>query len=159
MARVPVYPSSASPDAVEGTCDQRRLRSDYTDARADRSLRWTCMQSYEMLISQYMYSPLSAQTCPGGGFGYRKCRRHWDCRPRWIFYCYKWSPWSSSGVCCPRFKRRGWLKIQIFSVAFSLYSVDEERIHTTTLKLFMFSFLYLYSFVHNVFASYDLECH
>ena len=37
--------------------------------------------------------------------------------------------------------------------------LTKNRIHTTTLKLFMFSFRYLYSFVHNVLASKDLECH
>ena len=38
MARVLVYPSL---EAVEGTCDQRRLWSDCADAQADLSRRWS----------------------------------------------------------------------------------------------------------------------
>ena len=38
-ARVLVYPSLDSPEAVEGTCDQQRLWSDCADAQADLSLR------------------------------------------------------------------------------------------------------------------------
>ena len=41
MARVLVYPSLNSLNAVEGTCDQQRLWSDCTDAQADLSLRWS----------------------------------------------------------------------------------------------------------------------
>ena len=41
MARVLVYPSLDSPEAVKGTCDQRRLRSDCADAQADLSRRWS----------------------------------------------------------------------------------------------------------------------
>ena len=41
MARILVYPSSDSPEAVEGTCDQRRLRSDYAKAQVAMSLRWS----------------------------------------------------------------------------------------------------------------------
>ena len=41
MVRVLVHLSLDSPEAVEGTCDQRRLRSDCADAQADLSLRWS----------------------------------------------------------------------------------------------------------------------
>ena len=41
MARVFVHSSFDSVEAVEGTCDQRRLRSDCADAQADLSLRWS----------------------------------------------------------------------------------------------------------------------
>ena len=41
MARVLIYPSLGSPEAVEGTCYQRRLRSDCADAQADLSLRYS----------------------------------------------------------------------------------------------------------------------
>ena len=41
MARVLVYSSLDSLKAVEGTCDQRRLRSDCANAQADLSLRWS----------------------------------------------------------------------------------------------------------------------
>ena len=41
MARVLVHPSLDSPEAVEGTCVQRRLWSDCADAQADLSLRWS----------------------------------------------------------------------------------------------------------------------
>ena len=40
MARILVYPSLDNPEAVEGTCDQRRLWSDCVDAQADLSPRW-----------------------------------------------------------------------------------------------------------------------
>ena len=40
-ARVLVHPSLDSQEAVEGTCDQRRLWSDCVDAQADLSLRWS----------------------------------------------------------------------------------------------------------------------
>ena len=39
MASVLVYPSLINPEAVEGKCDQRRLRSDCADAQSDLSLR------------------------------------------------------------------------------------------------------------------------
>ena len=38
MARVFIHPSLDSPEAVEGTCNQRRLWSDCADAQADLSL-------------------------------------------------------------------------------------------------------------------------
>ena len=38
-AMILVYPSLDSPEAVEGTCDQRRLWSDCAGAQADLSLR------------------------------------------------------------------------------------------------------------------------
>ena len=41
MARALVYSSLDSLEAVEGTCDQRRLWSDCADAQADLSLRWS----------------------------------------------------------------------------------------------------------------------
>ena len=41
MARVLIYLSLDSPEAVKGTCDQRRLWSDCADAQADLSLRWS----------------------------------------------------------------------------------------------------------------------
>ena len=41
MARVLVYSSLNSLEAVEGTSDQRRLRSDCAYAQADLSLRWS----------------------------------------------------------------------------------------------------------------------
>ena len=41
MARAVVYLSLDSPQAVEDTCDQRRLRSDCADAQSDLSLRWS----------------------------------------------------------------------------------------------------------------------
>ena len=41
MTRVLVYPSWGSPEAVEGTYEQRRLWSDCADAQADLSLRWS----------------------------------------------------------------------------------------------------------------------
>ena len=41
MARVLVYPSFDSPEAVEGTYNQRRLLSACADAQADLSLRWS----------------------------------------------------------------------------------------------------------------------
>ena len=41
MARVLVYPSLDSLEAVKGTCDQRRLRSDCANAQSDLSLRWS----------------------------------------------------------------------------------------------------------------------
>ena len=40
MARVLVYPSFDSKEAIEDTCDQRTLRSDCADAQADPGLRW-----------------------------------------------------------------------------------------------------------------------
>ena len=40
MARVFVYSSLNSLEALEGTCDQRRLWSDCADAQADLSLCW-----------------------------------------------------------------------------------------------------------------------
>ena len=40
-ARVLLYPSLDSPEAAEGTCDQRRLRWDCTEAQADLILRWS----------------------------------------------------------------------------------------------------------------------
>ena len=39
MAKVHVYPTLDSPEAVDDTCDQRRLRSDFADAQSDLSLR------------------------------------------------------------------------------------------------------------------------
>ena len=41
MARVLGYPTLDSPEAVKGTCDPRRLRSDCADAQADLNLRWS----------------------------------------------------------------------------------------------------------------------
>ena len=41
MASVLNYPSFDSPEAVECSCDQRRLWSDCADAQADLSLRWS----------------------------------------------------------------------------------------------------------------------
>ena len=41
MARLLVYPTLDSLEAVEGTCDQLRLLSDCTDVHADWSLRWS----------------------------------------------------------------------------------------------------------------------
>ena len=41
MARVLVYLSLDSPEAVEGTCDQWRLWSDCADAQSDLSPRWS----------------------------------------------------------------------------------------------------------------------
>ena len=41
MPRVLVYPSLDSFKAVEGTSDQRRLRSDCTDVQADLRLCWS----------------------------------------------------------------------------------------------------------------------
>ena len=41
MTRVLVYLSLDSLEAVEGTCDQRRLWSDCADAQADLSLLWS----------------------------------------------------------------------------------------------------------------------
>ena len=41
MARGPVYPSFDNPEAVEDTCDQRRLWLDCADAQADLSLGWS----------------------------------------------------------------------------------------------------------------------
>ena len=41
IAMVLVHPSLCSPEAVEGICDQRRLRSDCADAQADPSLWWS----------------------------------------------------------------------------------------------------------------------
>ena len=41
MARVLVYPSLDSPEAVEATRDQQRLRSDCAEAQADLNLRWS----------------------------------------------------------------------------------------------------------------------
>ena len=41
LATVLVYFSLNSLEAVEGTCDQRRLRSDCADAQADLSFRWS----------------------------------------------------------------------------------------------------------------------
>ena len=41
MARVLVYPSLDSPEAVEGTCEQWRPWSDCADAQANLSLRWS----------------------------------------------------------------------------------------------------------------------
>ena len=40
LVRVLVYHSLDSPEAVEGTCDQRWLWSDCADAQTDLSLRW-----------------------------------------------------------------------------------------------------------------------
>ena len=41
MARVLVCPSLVIPEDVEGTCDQRRLRSACASAQSDQSLRWS----------------------------------------------------------------------------------------------------------------------
>ena len=41
MTRVVVYPSLDSPEAVEGMCNQQRLRSDCADAQTDLCLRWS----------------------------------------------------------------------------------------------------------------------
>ena len=41
IAGVFVYSSLDSLDAVDGTCDQRRLWSDYAEAQANLSLRWS----------------------------------------------------------------------------------------------------------------------
>ena len=41
IARVLVCPPLDSLEAVEGTCDQRRLWSDCVDTQADLSLRWS----------------------------------------------------------------------------------------------------------------------
>ena len=41
VARVLVYPALDSLEAVKGTCDQRKLRSDCADAQSDLSLRWS----------------------------------------------------------------------------------------------------------------------
>ena len=41
MARFLVHPSLDRSEAVEGTCDQRRLWSDCADAQADLRLRWS----------------------------------------------------------------------------------------------------------------------
>ena len=41
MARLLIYPSFNSPEAVENTCNQQKLRSDCTDALADPSLCWS----------------------------------------------------------------------------------------------------------------------
>ena len=40
IARVFIYPALSSSEAVEGTCNQRRLCSECADAQADLSLRW-----------------------------------------------------------------------------------------------------------------------
>ena len=41
MPKVLFHPSLDSPEAVEGTCDRQRLRSDYVDAQADLNLCWS----------------------------------------------------------------------------------------------------------------------
>ena len=41
MARVLIYPSLGSPMAIEGTCNQRRLRSDCANVQVDLSLHWS----------------------------------------------------------------------------------------------------------------------
>ena len=63
MARVLVYPSFNSPDAVKGTCDQRRLWSDSADAQSDLSLRWS-HKSYCRFcraLAQFLY-PIDIRT-------------------------------------------------------------------------------------------------
>ena len=54
IARVLFYPSLDIPEAVEDTCDQRRLWSDCADAQADQSLRWS-HKSYYRLLSCAVY--------------------------------------------------------------------------------------------------------
>ena len=51
MARALVYPSSDNLQAVEGTCDLRRLWSDCADTQADLSLRW----SHKSYCSRYYF--------------------------------------------------------------------------------------------------------
>ena len=46
MARILFYPSLNILEAVEETCDQRRLWSDCADAQADQSLRWSHKSYY-----------------------------------------------------------------------------------------------------------------
>ena len=41
MSRILVYLSLDSQEAFNGTCDQRRLRSDCANAQSDLSLRWS----------------------------------------------------------------------------------------------------------------------
>ena len=41
MARSSFIALWIAPEAVEGTCDQRRVRSDCADAQSDLSLRWS----------------------------------------------------------------------------------------------------------------------
>ena len=46
IARVLFYPSLDIPEAVEDTCDQRKLWSDCADAQAVQSLRWSHKSYY-----------------------------------------------------------------------------------------------------------------
>ena len=41
MAKIFVYPSLDRLEAVEGTCNQQRLWSNYVDAQADMNLHWS----------------------------------------------------------------------------------------------------------------------
>ena len=55
MASVLVYPSFDSLDAVEGTCDRRKLWSDCADAQADLSLRWSHKRFIGFVVRLLIY--------------------------------------------------------------------------------------------------------
>ena len=56
-----LYPSLRSLNAVEGTCDQRRLWSDCANAQADLSLRWS-HKSYGRFCNALAHTPQYSKT-------------------------------------------------------------------------------------------------
>ena len=59
LASVLVYPSLASLEVVEDTCDQRRLWSDCADAQADLIIRWSHKSYYRFCraLAQLLWRP------------------------------------------------------------------------------------------------------